>query len=71
MINLVQNLETSWYLSPPWGKEIPPLEVSLLEKVYVTTTKSFGYCCGVEWSAKAFGLAFTNLSIVSNYLQII
>ncbi len=58
MINLVQNLETSWYLSPPWGKEIPPLEVSLLEKVYVTTTKSFG-------------LAFTNLSIVSNYLQII
>ncbi|MCC5600540.1 DUF1392 family protein [Nostoc favosum] len=23
MINLVQNLETCWYLSPSWGKEIP------------------------------------------------
>ncbi|MEJ6485327.1 DUF1392 family protein [Nostoc punctiforme UO1] len=30
------------------------LEVSLLEKVYVTITKSFGYCCGVEWSAKGW-----------------
>ncbi|MBC1279745.1 DUF1392 family protein [Nostoc sp. UCD121] len=54
MINLVQTLESCWYLSPPWGKEIPPLEVSLLEEVYVTTTKSFGYCCGVEWSAKGW-----------------
>ncbi|MCL6753142.1 DUF1392 domain-containing protein [Nostoc sp. CCCryo 231-06] len=42
MINLVQTLETCWYISPLWGKEIPPLEVFLLEKVYVTTTKSFG-----------------------------
>lgn len=54
MINLVQTLETCWYVSPPWGKKIPPLEVSLLEKVYVTTTKSFGYCCGVEWSGKGW-----------------
>ncbi len=61
MINLVQTLETCWYVSPPWGKEIPPLEVSLLEKVYVTTTKSFGYCCGVEWSAKGW-----NYEIVSS-----
>jgi hypothetical protein len=60
MINQVPNLETCWYLSPPWGKQIPPLEVSLLEKVYVTTTKSFGYCCGVEWSAKGW-----NYQIVS------
>ncbi|WP_175586964.1 DUF1392 family protein [Nostoc sp. UIC 10630] len=30
------------------------LEVSLLEKVYVTTTKSFGCCCGVEWSGKGW-----------------
>ncbi|MCC5633874.1 DUF1392 domain-containing protein [Nostoc sphaeroides CHAB 2801] len=60
MINQVPNLETCWYLSPPWGKKIPPLEVSLLEKVYVTTTKSFGYCCGVEWSAKGW-----NYEIVS------
>ncbi|MCC5600542.1 DUF1392 family protein [Nostoc favosum] len=39
---------------------MPPLEVSLLEKVYVTTTKSFGYCCGIEWSAKGW-----NYQIVS------
>ncbi|WP_442946256.1 DUF1392 family protein [Nostoc sp. 'Peltigera membranacea cyanobiont' 232] len=25
MINQVPNLETCWYLSPPWGKEISPL----------------------------------------------
>ncbi|MDZ7954265.1 DUF1392 family protein [Nostoc sp. DedQUE09] len=50
MINLVHTLETCWYLSPPWGKEIAPLKVCLLERVYLTTIKSFGYCCGVEWS---------------------
>ncbi|NEU83627.1 DUF1392 family protein [Nostoc sp. UIC 10630] len=26
MINLIHTLETCWYVSPPWGKEIPPLE---------------------------------------------
>jgi Protein of unknown function (DUF1392) len=50
MINLVHTLETCWYLSSPWGKEILPLEVCLLERVYLSTIKSFGYCCGVEWS---------------------
>ncbi|MBG1259269.1 DUF1392 family protein [Nostoc commune] len=54
MINLVQNLETCWYLSPPWGKDIPSLQVSLLERVYVIPTKTFGYCCGVEWSDKGW-----------------
>ncbi|WP_193200687.1 DUF1392 family protein [Nostoc sp. MG11] len=49
MTNLVHDLEECWYLSPPWGKDIPPLTISLLERVYLTTTKSFGYCCGVEW----------------------
>jgi len=50
MNNLINSLETSWYVSPPWGAEIPPLCISLLERVYVTTVKLFGYCCGVEWS---------------------
>ncbi|MCC5661601.1 DUF1392 domain-containing protein [Nostoc sp. XA010] len=35
MTNLVQNLEQCWYISPPWGKRIPPLLVSLLERVSV------------------------------------
>ncbi|WP_193200516.1 DUF1392 family protein [Nostoc sp. MG11] len=49
MTNLVHDLEQCWYISPPWGKDIPPITISLLERVYLTTTKSFGYCCGVEW----------------------
>ncbi|MBD2247989.1 DUF1392 family protein [Nostoc sp. FACHB-888] len=50
MINLVHNLETCWYISPPWGKEIPPLSVNLLERVYLKRAKTFGYCAGVESS---------------------
>jgi hypothetical protein len=50
MTNLIQNLEACWYISPPWGQRIPPLLVSLLERVYVKRVKAFGYCCGVEWS---------------------
>jgi Protein of unknown function (DUF1392) len=49
MIDNVNALKTSWYLSPPWGKIIPPVEVSLLERVYLRTSKTFGYCCGVQW----------------------
>jgi hypothetical protein len=49
MTNLVHDLEHCWYLSPPWGQKFPPLAISLLERVYLTTTKSFGYICGVEW----------------------
>ncbi|MBD2439839.1 DUF1392 family protein [Nostoc sp. FACHB-110] len=49
MTNLINSLETSWYISPPWGAEVPPLVIRLLERVYLTTANSFGYCCGVEW----------------------
>jgi hypothetical protein len=49
MIDNVNVLKTSWYLSPPWGRIIPPVEVNLLERVYLRTTKTFGYCCGIEW----------------------
>ncbi|MBD2535516.1 DUF1392 family protein [Nostoc flagelliforme FACHB-838] len=54
MTNLVQNLEQCWYISPPWGQRIPPLLVSLLERVYVKRVKAFGYCCGVEWSSQGW-----------------
>ncbi|WP_414587954.1 DUF1392 family protein [Scytonema sp. PCC 10023] len=32
--------------TPPWGYHIPPLEVNLLERVYIGASKTFGYCCG-------------------------
>ncbi|MBD2537078.1 DUF1392 family protein [Nostoc flagelliforme FACHB-838] len=54
MNNLVQDLEQCWYISPPWGPRIPPLLVSLLERVYVKRVKAFGYCCGVEWSPQGW-----------------
>jgi Protein of unknown function (DUF1392) len=49
MTNLINSLETAWYISPPWGAEVPPPFIRLLERVYLTTANSFGYCCGVEW----------------------
>ncbi|MCC5633778.1 DUF1392 domain-containing protein [Nostoc sphaeroides CHAB 2801] len=49
MIELINILETSWYLSPPWGQTIPPVEVNLLERVYLRSTRTFGYCCGIQW----------------------
>ncbi|MCC5633631.1 DUF1392 domain-containing protein [Nostoc sphaeroides CHAB 2801] len=49
MIELINILETSWYLSLPWGQTIPPIEVNLLERVYLRTTRTFGYCCGIQW----------------------
>ncbi|MBD2457710.1 DUF1392 family protein [Nostoc sp. FACHB-87] len=42
-------LEKCWYLSPPWGQQMPSLAVNLSEKVYLTDSKTFGYCCGVLW----------------------
>ncbi|MBE9209922.1 DUF1392 family protein [Nostoc sp. LEGE 06077] len=42
-------LEKCWYLSPPWDQQMPSLEVHLSEKVYLTDSKTFGYCCGVLW----------------------
>ncbi|MBD2468747.1 DUF1392 family protein [Nostoc sp. FACHB-145] len=41
--------ERCWYLSPPWGQPMPSLEVNLSEKVYLTDSRTFGYCCGVLW----------------------
>ncbi|MCC5605000.1 DUF1392 domain-containing protein [Nostoc favosum] len=49
MIDHINALKTSWYLSPPWGQTIPPIEVNLLERVYLRTTRTFGYCCGIQW----------------------
>ncbi len=49
MIDHINALKTSWYLSPPWGQTIPPVAVNLLERVYLRTTRTFGYCSGVQW----------------------
>ena len=48
MIDHINVLKTSWYLSPPWRGTIPPVEVNLLERVYLRTTRTFGYCCGMQ-----------------------
>ncbi|WP_298920804.1 DUF1392 family protein [uncultured Nostoc sp.] len=29
MIDYVNTLKNSWYISPPWGKTIPTVEVNL------------------------------------------
>jgi Protein of unknown function (DUF1392) len=50
MIDHINALQTSWYLSPPWLGTIPPVEVNLLERVYLRTTRTFGYCCGMQWN---------------------
>lgn len=50
MNNLINTLETCWYISPPWGKEIPPLTICLLERVYLLKLNAYGYCFGVHWS---------------------
>ncbi|WP_414756614.1 DUF1392 family protein [Anabaena sp. CCY 9910] len=50
MSNPINTLETCWYISPPWGKQLSPLTISILEKVYLPSPKVAGYCCGVEWS---------------------
>ncbi|MEH2430821.1 MAG: DUF1392 family protein [Nostoc sp.] len=72
MTNLVQSLEQCWYISPPWGQRIPPLLVSLLERVYVKSAKAFGYCTGVEWSEHAWKyeiFAFnTNITVLGSEL---
>ncbi|MCG6137673.1 MAG: DUF1392 domain-containing protein [Nostoc sp. LLA-1] len=49
MNNLINTLESCWYISPPWGKEIPPLTICLLERVYLPKLNAYGYCCGVDW----------------------
>ncbi|HEY9801831.1 MAG TPA: DUF1392 family protein [Leptolyngbyaceae cyanobacterium] len=37
-------------MSPPWGQEIPRVEVNVWERVYLKTTRTFGYCSGFGWS---------------------
>jgi Protein of unknown function (DUF1392) len=49
MIDQINAFYHCWYLSPPWHSQIPPLEVNLLERVYICTTRTFGYCCGIQW----------------------
>jgi len=49
MIDHINTLKTSWYISPPWHKTIPPVAVNLLERVFLRTTRTFGYCSGVQW----------------------
>ncbi|WP_341530155.1 DUF1392 family protein [Nostoc sp. UHCC 0302] len=49
MIDHINTAFLCWYISPPWGYYIPPVEVNLLERVYIGTTRTFGYCCGVKW----------------------
>ncbi|MCC5624800.1 DUF1392 domain-containing protein [Nostoc sp. CHAB 5715] len=49
MIDYINALTTNWYLSPPWNQTIPPVAVNLLERVYLRTTRRFGYCCGIQW----------------------
>jgi Protein of unknown function (DUF1392) len=49
MIDHINALQTIWYLSPPWGQTIPPVAVNLLERVFLRTTRTFGYCCGMQW----------------------
>ncbi|WP_414756575.1 DUF1392 family protein [Anabaena sp. CCY 9910] len=46
---VISALERCWYLSPPWGKQMPPIQVDLSERVYIKATGTFGYCCGVVW----------------------
>ncbi|MBD2255175.1 DUF1392 family protein [Nostoc parmelioides] len=50
MTNPINSLETCWYISPPWGQQVPVIALSLLEKVYLPSEKVTGYCCGIEWS---------------------
>ena len=54
MIEQINALKTNWYISPPWGKTIPPVEVNLLERVYLRTTRAFGYCSGVQWKHESW-----------------
>lgn len=46
---VISALEKCWYLSPPWGQQMPSVEVQLWERVYITASRTFGYCCGLVW----------------------
>lgn len=66
MTNPLNTLETCWYVSPPWGQDVRAIAVSLLEKVYLPSSKVAGYCCGVEWSDDGWSYAIaTGRGIIS------
>lgn len=50
MIDQFTAFETCWFLSPPWRNQIPPVEINLFERVYIKTNRTFGFCCGIQWS---------------------
>jgi len=52
MMEQITELERCWYLSPPWGREIPPVKVNLWERVYFQPLRTFGYCSGFQWSSR-------------------
>ncbi|MBD2505553.1 DUF1392 family protein [Anabaena azotica] len=49
MTEQITLLERCWYLSAPWGQEIPLFEVNLWERVYLKALRTFGYCSGFRW----------------------
>ncbi|HEY9799438.1 MAG TPA: DUF1392 family protein [Leptolyngbyaceae cyanobacterium] len=51
MTEQINELERCWYLSPPWGQEIPSVGVNLWERVYFQPLRTFGYCSGFQWSS--------------------
>ncbi|RUR73540.1 hypothetical protein DSM107007_53840 [Nostoc sp. PCC 7120 = FACHB-418] len=53
MTEQITDLERCWFLSPPWGQEIPPVEINLSEKVYFKTDRTFGL---LLWSAVVWRL---------------
>ncbi|UKP01108.1 DUF1392 family protein [Nostoc sp. UHCC 0870] len=69
----INTLESCWYISPPWGKNILPLVISLLERVYLPKTKAFGYCCGVEWSSDGwcYSIALDSQIILVSGVEIV
>lgn len=57
MTEQITDLERCWFISPPWGQNIPPVEVNLFEKVYIKSNRTFGYCCGVQWYQESWDYA--------------
>jgi hypothetical protein len=46
---VISELERNWYLSPPWGQQMPSIQIDLGERVYIKASGKFGYCCGIVW----------------------
>ncbi|MBE9053549.1 DUF1392 family protein [Nostocales cyanobacterium LEGE 11386] len=73
MNNLINTLESCWYISPPWGKQIPPMVICLLERVYLPKFNAYGYCCGVEWGDNIwnYSIALDNETIWASGIEMI